>query len=103
MYDFDAEVSRAIDIVSRHTMVPPELIPSSDRHHDIAMSRHIVARILYDRYSAFGMSLKKIGEKLGGRDHTTVINSCRAVQDALDTDPAFKNVFEKIVEEFNDA
>jgi chromosomal replication initiator protein len=36
-------------------------------------------------------SLKAIGETLGGRDHSTVIHSCKAVQDLMDTDLIFKD------------
>ena len=36
-------------------------------------------------------SLKAIGENFGGRDHSTVIYSCKAVQDLLDTDMIFKD------------
>ena len=35
-------------------------------------------------------SLKAIGERFGGRDHSTVIYSCKTVQDLLDTDMIFK-------------
>ena len=36
-------------------------------------------------------SLKGIGAFFGGRDHSTVIHSCRAVQDMMDTDMVFKD------------
>ena len=36
-------------------------------------------------------SLKAIGDQFGGRDHSTVIHSCRAVQDLMDTDVIFKD------------
>ena len=35
-------------------------------------------------------SLKAIGEQFGGRDHSTVIHSCKAVQDQIETDETFK-------------
>ena len=36
-------------------------------------------------------SLKAIGETFGGRDHSTVIYSCNAVQDLLDTNMVFQD------------
>lgn len=36
-------------------------------------------------------SLKVIGKHFGGRDHSTVIHSCQAVQNLIDTDPEFKS------------
>jgi chromosomal replication initiator protein len=35
-------------------------------------------------------SLKTIGEQFGGRDHSTVIHSCQAVKNLMDTDDDFK-------------
>ena len=35
-------------------------------------------------------SLKVIGKHFGGRDHSTVIHSCQAVQNLIETDPEFK-------------
>ena len=36
-------------------------------------------------------SLKAIGEMFGGRDHSTVIYSCKTVQDLMETDAIFKD------------
>ena len=36
-------------------------------------------------------SLKVIGRHFGGRDHSTVIHSCQAVQNLIDTDGKFKD------------
>ena len=36
-------------------------------------------------------SLKIIGKHFGGRDHYTVIHSCKAVQNLMDTDGKFKD------------
>jgi chromosomal replication initiator protein len=36
-------------------------------------------------------SLKAIGKHFGGRDHSTVIHSCQAVQNMIDTDTQFKD------------
>ena len=35
-------------------------------------------------------SLKEIGEKIGKRDHATVLHSCKVIQDLLDTDFIYK-------------
>jgi chromosomal replication initiator protein len=36
-------------------------------------------------------SLKAIGDNFGGRDHSTVIYSCRTVQEMIKTDIYFKD------------
>ncbi len=40
-------------------------------------------------------SLKNIGNHFGGRDHTTVIHSCKTIKNLMDTDDSFK---EKVLE-----
>ncbi len=40
-------------------------------------------------------SLKNIGSHFGGRDHTTVIHSCKTIKNLMDTDDSFK---EKVLE-----
>ncbi len=40
-------------------------------------------------------SLKNIGSHFGGRDHTTVIHSCKTIKNLMDTDDTFK---EKVLE-----
>ena len=41
-------------------------------------------------------SLNQIGEKFGGRDHTTVMHSCDKVNKMLKTDKLFENEFERL-------
>ena len=43
-----------------------------------------------------GLSLKKIGEAFGDRDHSTVIYSCETALDLIDTDKQFKNKYIEI-------
>ena len=42
------------------------------------------------------LSLEAIGGRFGGRDHSTVIHACKAVQARIDTDPAFEEHMELI-------
>jgi chromosomal replication initiator protein len=37
-----------------------------------------------------GISLVRIGELFGGRDHSTVIHSIRKVEEEMERDPAFR-------------
>ena len=41
-------------------------------------------------------SLKGIGEIFGGRDHSTVIYSCKAIQDMMDIDLVFKDTVQEL-------
>jgi chromosomal replication initiator protein len=44
-------------------------------------------------------SLKTIGEEFGGRDHTTVLYSCRSIENSMDTDRDFKMTVEALKKE----
>jgi chromosomal replication initiator protein len=44
----------------------------------------------------FNVSFPTIGERLGGRDHTTVIHSCEKVKEELKTSPALEQELEHI-------
>jgi len=41
-------------------------------------------------------SLKTIGLRFGGRDHSTVIHAYQSVENQLDIDPRFKEMIEEI-------
>jgi chromosomal replication initiator protein len=43
------------------------------------------------------LSLKSIGAHFGGRDHSTVLHSCRAIDNYLETDKHVRSEYEKIM------
>jgi len=45
------------------------------------------------------MSLPKIGEEFGGRDHTTVIHAKDKIADKMKDEPEFKSVIEDLIKE----
>ena len=76
------------NLVADHFSVPVAKLASKTRKRSIVIARQLsmyLAKNLTDK------SLKVIGENFGGRDHSTVIYSCKAVQDLLDTDMIFKD------------
>ena len=99
MLNFENERDKIVGIVSRFTGVEFEDIIHRDRHWYIMVPRHIAVTLFYKKYKSLGLSLKKAGEMFDGRDHTTIINSIRAVENLVVTDPDFKRVFNKIKEE----
>ena len=73
-------------LVADHFDVPVETLAGKTRKRQIVIARQLsmyLAKNLTDK------SLKAIGENFGGRDHSTVIYSCKTVQDLLDTDMIF--------------
>lgn len=60
------------------------------RKREIKDSRHMVAFLITEHTI---LTLKQIGEILGGRDHTTIINSKKVTNNLCDSDPNFRNNF----------
>lgn len=42
------------------------------------------------------LSLPRIGEEFGGRDHLTVIHACQKIVEEMDTNTDFKNLILRI-------
>ncbi len=88
-----------INIVSDHMNVSYDDITSSKRSKDIATARQIVmylCRKYLDRYS-----LQQIGDALGGRDHSTVLNGVEKIKSMIDTDSNMKITIETIEKKLN--
>ncbi len=75
------------EIVAESFDLDPDLLIGKSRKRPIVDARQ-VAMFFCKRLTQ--LSLEAIGRRFGGRDHSTVIHSCRAVQARIDTDPGFK-------------
>ncbi len=71
--------------------VKVDIIESKSRKHEVALARQM-AIFLARKYTT--LSLKSIGDAFGGRDHSTVLHSCQAIQNYLDTDRKIKVEFD---------
>ncbi len=72
-----------ISTVSKFFGISSERILSKDRSKDVALPRQVA---MYLMRELGGVSLPKIGEELGGRDHTTVMYACDKVADMIESD-----------------
>ncbi len=81
------------NLVAEHFKIPVETLKSKTRKRQIVIARQLSMFLAKKMTRA---SLKKIGETFGGRDHSTVIHALRAVENMLDTDPAFKQTLEEL-------
>jgi chromosomal replication initiator protein len=61
-----------------------EDLKGNSRRREISMARQIGMYLMRQHTD---LSLPKIGEEFGGKDHTTVIYSCDKVSDLQKTDP----------------
>ena len=91
--NFVKSVSREVSIdyiqktVCEYFDISIEKLKEKTRKRSIVQARQL-SMYLAKNYTK--NSLKVIGKHFGGRDHSTVIHSCQAVQNLLDTDPEFK-------------
>ncbi|NMA67213.1 MAG: chromosomal replication initiator protein DnaA [Clostridiaceae bacterium] len=76
------DYNNIMKVVSRYYDITPELLKSSKRSRDIAFPRQIAMFLCRE---LTGMSLPRIGQVFGGRDHTTVMHACDKIQREIDT------------------
>ena len=91
--NFVKSISREVSIefiqktVCEYFNVPIDKLKEKTRKRAIVQARQL-SMYLAKNYTKH--SLKVIGKHFGGRDHSTVIHSCQAVQNLMDTDTDFK-------------
>jgi len=73
-------VSDVVDKIARYFDVEPTSIYEKTRRKEIVKPRQLIMYILRED---FQVSYPAIGQKLGGRDHTTVIHSCEKIKNEL--------------------
>jgi len=82
-----------VKIIADFYKIEEETIYEKTRKKEVIKPRQIIMYILRED---FNISYPSIGEKLGGRDHTTVIHSYLKIKDDLKTDPSLLQEIEKI-------
>ncbi len=91
--NFVKSISREVSIeyiqktVCEHFAVPVDKLKEKTRKRAIVQARQL-SMFLAKNFTK--NSLKVIGKHFGGRDHSTVIHSCQAIQNLMDTDSDFK-------------
>jgi chromosomal replication initiator protein len=81
------------ELVAEHFKVDVNKLQGKTRKRSIVIARQLsmyLAKNLTDK------SLKAIGANFGGRDHSTVIYSCKTVQDLMETDVIFKDTVSEL-------
>ncbi len=80
-------------LVAEHFELPIEKLHGTTRKRQIVIARQLS---MYLAKSFTTSSLKSIGSNFGGKDHSTVIYSIKAVQDLMDTDTLFKETVQQL-------
>lgn len=89
-------ISYIKDVVSQNYNVKIEDLNSKRRTRSITYPRQIA---MYISRELTDLSLPKIGEEFGGRDHTTVIHAYDKISKDIKSDSDFSNRIEKIIKE----
>ena len=85
---------KIINVVADYYNLSPSQLTGKIRTGQIALARHVAMYLI--RITLSDVSLKKIGEIFGGKDHTTVMNAIQKVDKGLKTDPALKEAIEQL-------
>lgn len=82
-FDNETELAKEIiGIVANHFGIDRKTILAKSRKKEILIPRQIATWLVRLKLN---IELVKIGEIFGGQDHTTVINSIRAINNDIDT------------------
>lgn len=87
------------EVVAKFYGISVEDIDSKKRPKAIAYPRQVAMHLSRELTD---LSLPKIGDAFGGRDHTTVIYAYDKIEKDLEMDEDFKNDFEKILEKIKE-
>lgn len=80
-------------VVCDYFNLSPEMIHAKTRKREIVKARQIAH---YFSKSLTKSSLATIGAKIGGKDHATVLHSCKTVNNLFDTDKRYRFQIEEI-------
>jgi chromosomal replication initiator protein len=73
-----------MQIVSDNFKIPIDDLKSNSRRREISVARQVGMYLMRQHTD---LSLPKIGEVFGGKDHTTVLYSCDKINQMKDTNP----------------
>jgi len=82
-----------VRLVSEKTNIPEEIIKSKERKREVLQPRQICHKLAKTFTNS---SLETIGQKVGQKDHATVLNSIKTVNNYLDTEIGFRSLYNSI-------
>ncbi|MBN2668329.1 MAG: chromosomal replication initiator protein DnaA [Bacteroidales bacterium] len=80
-------------VVCDYFDMPVDVLKSKTRKREIVQARQIA---MYFAKTMTKSSLTSIGSQIGGKDHATVLHSCKTVNNLLETDKRFKLYIDEI-------
>ncbi len=82
-----------VQCIAEYYNISESIIYEKTRRKEIVRARQVAMYLLRED---FNISYPLIGQKMGGRDHTTVIHSHLKIKDDIKTDPSLLQEIEKI-------
>lgn len=89
----EISINRITEIVCEYFEISAQDFNSTKRTREVAQARQ-VAMYLAKQHTK--LPLAAIGSAIGGRNHATVLHSCKSVANFMDTDKAFKAQIEEL-------
>ena len=89
-------VSRIQNVVARYFKVNPDDLNGASRVKPVSEARQFAMFICRE---ALKMPLESIGREFGGRDHATVLHSCKKVKEAIDKGLTAKTSYNEIMDD----
>ncbi len=86
-------VDEVVRRIAQYYEISEKTIYEKTRKKEVVRPRQIIMYILREE---FNVSYPSIGEKLGGRDHTTVIHSCEKIKEEIKTNNTLEQEIEHI-------
>lgn len=80
--------------ISKYYDIDPKIIKSNTRKQEFILVRQIAMYVIRE---VTDISLPKIGEGFGGKNHSTVLHSIEKVEAKIKTDENFKNEIEELI------
>lgn len=93
LYQKEISIEQIIKVVCEHLNIEADRFNSSERTREIAQARQIAMYLAKQHTKA---PLTSIGAAIGGRNHATVLHSCKAVSNLIETDKQFRRTVEEI-------
>ena len=93
LYQKEISIDHIIKVVCEYLNLDFDRFNSTERTREIAQARQIAMYLAKQHTKA---PLTTIGAAIGGRNHATVLHSCKAVSNLLETDKAFRRQVEEI-------
>lgn len=98
----DMVIAAVKNIVCAKYKINQEDLESKSRKREYSDSRFICYKIIMWACKKLKreISLKRVGQNFGGRDHSTVINGLERYEDLYETDPIFRQDADDLLNQF---